>query len=297
MQALLQQNKKFFCCSVKHWVESAPQPPQYQAISDNRSKEQRICTQPAKRSRQSGLFPVQNEYHSLSVHSQNLQSNSKSSSTIHLLLHRLIKCVRTQTHWLHIYRSQFHWLWTWRGRVDCCIGMVSQSRRIRSCRLSLVSQRWRENLVTSRYTSKRSVQFSGASTATSTRRSATATAPWTMRIASINDAGHRKNESERRQLECGGVFKLSTRVMVHPVSNPLHISPGKAGDICTLGHKSPDQNIGSFIGTTLIGAVWMRIVDLCSGLQSKQQCFHLHKELPSEDVQDCYIQQQHIRVR
>lgn len=85
-----------------------------------------------------------------------------------------------------------------------------------------------------------------------------------LQIASLNDAGLGKNGSERRQLECGSVLELSTRVMVHPVSNPLHIGPGKEADICTLGHKSPDQNIGSFIGTTLIGAVWMRIVDLCS---------------------------------
>ena len=87
-----------------------------------------------------------------------------------------------------------------------------------------------------------------------------------MRIASLNDAGLGKNGSERRLLESGSVLELSTRVMVHPVSNPLHIGPGKEADICALGHKSTDQNIGSFIGTTLIGAVWMRIVDLCSAV-------------------------------
>ena len=85
-----------------------------------------------------------------------------------------------------------------------------------------------------------------------------------LRIASLNDAGLGKNGSEKRPLKCGSVLELSARVMVHPVSNPLHIGPGKEANICTLGHKSPDQNIGSFIGTTLIGAVWMRIVDLCS---------------------------------
>ena len=50
--------------------------------------------------------------------------------------------------------------------------------------------------------------------------------------------------------------------MVHPVSNSLDIGSGEAADVRSLGHKSANQYIGTFVGTALIGTVWMRIVDL-----------------------------------
>ena len=43
--------------------------------------------------------------------------------------------------------------------------------------------------------------------------------------------------------------------MVHPVSDALYLGKGEPSDICPLWDETPDQDIGPFVSTSLIGRI------------------------------------------